>query len=134
MGERPHTGERAPAGELTRRVMEVMWRCEECTVREVHEELSSERPIAYTTVMTVMSRLARQGMLTREMRSSTGVYRASTTRDEAMAAQLADELMSRYGSLGLAKLVERSRESRMLEQLEELVRQQRRSEEGEASA
>lgn len=120
MGERD--SKRAAAGELQRRVMEIMWQCEECTVREVHERLVEERPMAYTTVMTVMSRLAEQGMLQREMRGKTGVYRAATTRDEAMAASLVDELMTKYGALGLAKFVQRSRDAHMLEQLQELVK------------
>lgn len=117
-------GDRAPAGELQRQVMEVLWQREECTVRDVHERLLEQRPIAYTTVMTVMGRLADQGMLEREMRGKTGVYRASTTRDEAMAANLVDELMTKYGALGLAKFVERSRDAHMLEQLQQLVTEQ----------
>lgn len=117
---------RAPAGELTRRVMEVLWACEQCTVRDVHERLAAERPIAYTTVMTVMNRLAEQGVLQREIRRKTGYFSAATSRDEAAAGELVDELVGRYGALGLAKLVERSRDSQMLEQLEALIRQQRR--------
>lgn len=115
---------RAAAGELQRRVMEVLWTCDECTVRDVHARLNAERPIAYTTVMTVMSRLAEQGVLEREKRGKTGVYRAATSRDEAQAGELVDELVTRYGALGLAKFVERSRKSDLLDQLQALLQEE----------
>lgn len=118
------THKRAGAGELQRRVMEVLWTCDECTVRDVHARLNAERPIAYTTVMTVMSRLAEQGILEREKLGKTCIYRAATSRDEAKAGELVDELVGRYGALGLAKLVERSRKSDMLEQLQALMHEQ----------
>lgn len=53
-------------GELETAIMDVMWACEDpCSVREVRERLSY-RPVAYTTVMTVMDILHRKGVLRRE--------------------------------------------------------------------
>ena len=48
----------AALGPLERAVMDTMWRGGELTVREVQAELSS--PVAYTTVMTVLDRLAKK--------------------------------------------------------------------------
>jgi BlaI family transcriptional regulator, penicillinase repressor len=44
-------------------IMKVVWRLEDASVREVYETLRKRRPIAYTTVMTMMSTLEGKGFL-----------------------------------------------------------------------
>ena len=44
-------------------VMKVIWRFEEASVREVYETLRKRRPVAYTTVMTMMGTLEAKGYL-----------------------------------------------------------------------
>ena len=54
-------------GELERAVMEQLWSAGDwVTVRAVHEALAADRDVAYTTVMTTLTRLHEKGMLTRE--------------------------------------------------------------------
>ena len=54
-------------GDLERRVMEELWGARRpLTVREVHTAIATERVIAYTTVMTVLDRLAKKGLADRE--------------------------------------------------------------------
>ncbi len=68
-------------GELEAAVMNLLWKGEKMTVRDVHEGLARQgTEVAYTTVMTVMSRLAAKGLLERDMRDGTYVYRAAETR------------------------------------------------------
>ena len=45
-------------GELEAAIMDILWARGQATVREVLDELSSTRSLAYTTVLTIMSRLA----------------------------------------------------------------------------
>src|SRR5262249_21778024 len=53
-------------GDLEMAIMEVMWAGDgPYVVREVRERLRYGRPVAYTTVMTVMSILHRKGVLNR---------------------------------------------------------------------
>lgn len=48
-------------GDLERAVMNQLWAASEPqTVRQVHEVLVTERDLAYTTVMTVLQRLAKR--------------------------------------------------------------------------
>ncbi len=55
-------------GELEQAVMEVLWESPTALpVRDVQAKLSGERELAYTTVMTVMDRLAKKGQLLREL-------------------------------------------------------------------
>ena len=51
----------AGLGELEREVMARLWDAgEPLTVRQVHERLDPARGLAYTTVMTVLDRLAKK--------------------------------------------------------------------------
>lgn len=56
-GTKPGLGARELA------IMKVVWRLEEASVREVYETLLKRRPIAYTTVMTMMGTLEAKGFL-----------------------------------------------------------------------
>ena len=56
-----------PLGELEAVVMERLWTTSApVTVRDVQDELAPARPLAYTTVMTVMDHLFSKGYVTRE--------------------------------------------------------------------
>ncbi|MEY3019739.1 MAG: hypothetical protein RLZZ272_723 [Actinomycetota bacterium] len=68
-------------GPLEQEVMDVVWRLGEATVRDVHEELAASRTIAYTTVMTTMSRLARKGLLTRDTADLAHRYVPAVSRE-----------------------------------------------------
>ena len=96
-------------GELEATVMDLMWdRGEEASVRDVLEALHPQRPLAYTTVMTVMDNLHRKGFLLRTMRGRAYRYRASKRRSE-YTAELMDELLAGSGdrSATLLRFVDR---------------------------
>lgn len=74
-------------GELEQAVMDVLWsRDEPATVREVLAALA-ERGLAYTTVMTVLDRLARKGVVRRELDGRAWRYVPAASR-EAFVAEL----------------------------------------------
>lgn len=80
--------------------MEVLWGLDEgveITVREVHGVLGVERDVAYTTVMTVMDRLARKGLTHQHKEGRAYLYRAATSR-AAMTADLMRDTLSDLGS------------------------------------
>lgn len=69
-------------------MLEVLWAAEDwSTVREVFAVIEAERPIAYTTVMTVLARMAKKGLVEQRRDGKAYLYRASATRGE-MAADL----------------------------------------------
>jgi predicted transcriptional regulator len=47
-------------------VMKVVWRLGRATVRDVHDALQRRRPVAYTTVLTMMRILETKGFVTRD--------------------------------------------------------------------
>jgi len=78
-------------GELERAIMEVVWAADgPVTGRAVVDELAQARPLAYTTVLTVMDRLVRKGMLRRQRHGRAHAYRAARSR----AAYTADLMAS----------------------------------------
>jgi predicted transcriptional regulator len=84
-------------GDLERAVMDQLWEHgdEVATVRDVHEKLAADRDIAYTTVMTVMDRLAKKGLVVQERVGRAYRYRAAGTRGE-MTADLMREALSEF--------------------------------------
>jgi BlaI family penicillinase repressor len=56
-------------------IMKMIWRLEEPTVREVYETLRRRRPVAYTTVMTMMSTLETKGYLRKRLDGRAYRYR-----------------------------------------------------------
>ncbi len=79
--------------------MEVLWSRgdqESCTVREVHAELATHRDIAYTTVMTVLDRLAKKDVVRQERDGRAYRYRAAASRG-SMTAELMRETLTDFG-------------------------------------
>jgi predicted transcriptional regulator len=63
--------------------MSVLWPLGEGTVRDIHRQLAAARPRAYTTIMTIMDRLAQKGIVTRRKSGRAYRYRANLSADEA---------------------------------------------------
>jgi predicted transcriptional regulator len=79
-------------GELERSVMEVLWdRGEPCVVRDVVRALSA-RDLAYTTVMTVLDRLAKKGVVRRQLVGRAWRYEAASSREDYIAQLMLDAL------------------------------------------
>jgi predicted transcriptional regulator len=96
-------------GELEAAVMRQMWAREAATVRQVLEALrAAGRQIAYTTVMTVMSRLTTKGLLERDLVGKTHVYRAAMGEDQvlrAAAARRVQALVDEFGDVAIAQFL-----------------------------
>jgi predicted transcriptional regulator len=87
-----------PLGDLERLVMEQLWAADGAlTVREVHERLAATRELAYTTVMTVLDRLAKKKLTERERDGKAWRYKAAAPRAE-MAADLMMDALDRAGN------------------------------------
>ncbi|MFQ5708930.1 MAG: BlaI/MecI/CopY family transcriptional regulator [bacterium] len=75
-------GLRKILGDLETDIMTLIWKKGALTVRQVYDQLQEERDMAYTTVMTVMSRLADKGLLEKLKVGAAFVYRPTTSREE----------------------------------------------------
>ena len=86
-----------PLPELELEVMKVLWSMEDATVGDVQQELQPSRPLAYTTVMTVLDRLTRKHVVTRRKQGRGYVYRPALSREVARELAL-DRLLNDYFS------------------------------------
>ncbi len=80
-------------GDLERAVMDHLWSTPEPqTVRQVHEALSARRDLAYTTVMTVLQRLAKKNLVSQLRDDRAHRYAPMRGRDELVAGLMVDAL------------------------------------------
>jgi predicted transcriptional regulator len=80
-------------GHLERDVMGCLWAAHRpLTVREVHEALSAERAVAYTTVMTVLQRLAKKRVALQTRDGKAHLYSAAESREQLAAELMMDAL------------------------------------------
>lgn len=90
--------------------MEEMWRRQEATVRDVLEALNGgPKHRAYTTIMTIMTRLDSKGLLTRRRLGKTDVYTPVMGREAYMEARVqagVEALVEEFGDLALAHFSE----------------------------
>jgi len=96
-------------GPLESEVMEVVWRAgRPMAVREVVGDLNESRtePLAYTTVMTVMSRLAEKDALSRRKVGRSYVYEANAPDAAGIAVK---DVLRSYGDVAVAHFVEEAR-------------------------
>ncbi|HET7476755.1 MAG TPA: BlaI/MecI/CopY family transcriptional regulator [Dermatophilaceae bacterium] len=84
-------------GELERAVMACLWDraasgAGPATVREVHESVGQLRGLAYTTVMTVLDRLAKKQLVTQARDGRAFRYAAQASREELTARAMRETL------------------------------------------
>jgi predicted transcriptional regulator len=80
-------------GDLERAVMDHLWSAPHPqTVRQVHEALSEQRDLAYTTVMTVLQRLAKKNLVSQIRDDRAHQYAPVHGRDELVAGLMVDAL------------------------------------------
>jgi len=84
-----------PLPELEMEVMKILWQAEAATVGDVQEQLKPSRPLAYTTVMTVLDRLSRKRVVTRRKQGRGYLYRPTWSREDACELAL-DRLLADF--------------------------------------
>ncbi|MGH2725597.1 MAG: BlaI/MecI/CopY family transcriptional regulator, partial [Actinomycetota bacterium] len=110
-------------GPLEAEVMRAIWRTKApVSVRDVLDSLNRRRPdaLAYTTVMTVMSRLAEKDILTRTPHGRAYIYEAAVPDAAAIAVR---GLVRDFGESAVAQFVDEVRsDPKLLRRLERLLR------------
>jgi len=80
-------------GELEQAIMDIVWATDRpVTGREVVDQLAQSRPVVYTTVLTVMDRLARKGLLEKQPTGKAHTYQAVQSRETYTAQRMASLL------------------------------------------
>ena len=119
-------------GPLEAEVMEVAWDAQDVSGRDVHEKLSLSRPVAYTTVMTTMGRLADKGLLRRVEDQRAHRFTPLLSREEyadSTVKSVVDWLVSQFRDPAVAYFLDRVEEEdeRVIEALKDAIEQRKRS-------
>jgi predicted transcriptional regulator len=87
-------------GDLEARVLRAVWDFgRPVPAKEVHARVAVEHPVAPVTVITVLNKLVRKGLLAREKREAVYHYAARHTEDE-LTHQVSDWVVGGLLSLG----------------------------------
>lgn len=117
-------------GPLEAEIMDVVWDSGEVTVRDVHESLNGVKPIAYTTVMTTLGRLADKGLLKRNEEKAAHRYRPALSREQyarSTVKSVVDWLVNHFPDPAVAYFIDRveKEDEEMIQRLREAIDQRR---------
>jgi len=73
-------------------LMKAVWRKGSATVQEVRDDVSEERDLAYTTVLTMLRSLEEKGFLTHDQQDRKYVYRPLVSERQITSSMLKDLL------------------------------------------
>lgn len=88
-------------------ILAVLWEQGPSTVRQVHEIVGDRRGVGYTTVLKLLQIMTDKGLVEREARGRSHVYRASTPREQTQQ-KLVDDLVDRAFGGSASALVMRA--------------------------
>jgi predicted transcriptional regulator len=60
-------------------ILQVLWQKGNCSVRQVHEELSKNKDSGYTTTLKLMQIMHDKGLVTRDSSAKTHIYSAAVS-------------------------------------------------------
>lgn len=120
-------------GPLESEIMEQVWERGKVSVREVLETLNSQtgKNLAYTTVMTIMSRLADKHVLRRLREGGAYIYEATSSRHDfshKVVRKVIDSLLDDFSEPALAHFVDKIQDidPQKLQLLEQLIAERKK--------
>jgi predicted transcriptional regulator len=85
-------------------ILRILWERGPSTVRQVHDVLALERTAAYTTALKLLQIMTEKGLVERDERDRTHIYRARLS-EETTQRQLVRDLLDRAFGGSSTKLV-----------------------------
>jgi predicted transcriptional regulator len=82
MNDRASSPNSSSVGALEASVLDALWAGSDLSTPEVHQRVGQPRGLAYTTILTVLQRLYRKGLVTRTEHGKAHVYSAAISRDQ----------------------------------------------------
>jgi predicted transcriptional regulator len=94
-------------------IMKVIWQREKVTVRQVYETLREKRPVAYTTVMTMMNILEEKGYLKKGRAERAFVYKPTRSRQQVVGHMVKDFVDRVFDGAAAGLLVHLAKDNRL---------------------
>lgn len=126
---KPHKmGLKKVLGDLEADVMKVVWKQSPVTVRDVYEQLRVSKQLAYTTVMTIMSRLADKELLLKAPQGNAYIYTPAVSEAEfakMVVSEVLDGLFEEFAEPAISHMVDKfgSEDGSQLGKLEEIIKE-----------
>jgi len=83
------------AGEFE--LMEILWRLGEASVKQVWKHVEPERKLAYTTVMTVLDKMRRKGLVLQRKQGRAYFYQPALDRGRALGSVVDSVVRTYFG-------------------------------------
>ena len=128
---KPHKiGYKKVLGDLEAEVMKIVWKTDKVTVRDVYEKLCPEKNLAYTTIMTIMSRLAEKGLLQKEPQGNAYLYTPAISESDfakQVVSEVLDGLLEEFSEPAISHMVDKlgAEDAVKLEKLEQIIKERR---------
>ena len=99
-----------PLAELETEIMTILWNLKNASVRTVVNRLRKKREVAYTTIMTTMSRLHAKGVLKRNQDAG-GAYIYTPTENKQnflahVSGNMINSLLNNFGDVAVAQFID----------------------------
>lgn len=108
-------------------IMRVLWEHGEATVAEIQNLLDVERPLAYSTVATVLTRMEQKGLVTHRAKDRVYYFRAAVSQNatgESIIGELVDRVFGGSPSELVNHLLASDQvDAQELERIKELVKE-----------
>src|SRR5690348_6949681 len=103
--------------------MKVVWARPDSTVRQVYEALRDQRPIAYTTVMTMMKILEEKGYLRKQLVDRAHVYEPTRPRQQVIGGMVRDFLDRVFDGAPDRLLLHLAKDNKLTDKQKRIVKQ-----------
>jgi BlaI family transcriptional regulator, penicillinase repressor len=104
-------------------IMKVVWSLDQATVRDVYEALRDKRPVAYTTVMTMMKILEDKGYLKKTLVERAHVYKPAQRQQLVLGAMVREFLDRVFDGAPDHLLVHLAKDNKLTEKQRRIVKQ-----------
>ena len=94
---------------LEQEVMDIIWLCKECTIRDVLTEISKKRKIAYTTVSTIIQRLEDKGFIAKNQKGIAYFYNPKISKEsysKRVAKSFLKNFVNSFGDTAISSFAE----------------------------
>src|SRR3989344_257732 len=95
--------------ELEQELMNIVWECGDCSVRGVLGKLKRKKPLAYTTVATILQRLYEKGLVARTNKDFVIRYSPKQSKEDysrKMAKSFIARFMSVFGDAAIVSFAQ----------------------------
>jgi len=96
-------------GELEKQIMDIVWKCNECSGRDVLTKLKKNQKLAYTTVATILHRLYDKGLLNRKEDKLGYIYSPKLSKErygKNIVKAFLNKFINSFGDTAIASFAE----------------------------